>query len=154
MAHFEETLSALDRTVGDAVVFFAQVDETLADGHQTAREVLSHLVFWHREYVAVARALTADRKPELKSGTFASLNALASQEFRDRSLPDLAERLAGLQRELDAALASLPDLGANFPVKRGGRYWSVEDRVPTIESHIRNHVRHLKRAAARRERMA
>jgi len=143
---FEHTLTSLNRTLGDATAFFAQVDETLSDGHQTARQCLSHLVFWHREYVNIARDLAASRQPGLRHGTFKSLNAQASQEFQDESLPELAGLLDEFQRQLDPLLRALPDIEAPFSLKQGGHPWRVADLVPRIETHVRNHVNRMKRA--------
>lgn len=144
---WEATLQTLNHTVADAAQFFSQVDEAVVDEHQTAREVISHLVFWHREYVRVAWALVEGCPPELRSGKFRELNALAAEDYKSESLPALATRLARLQWQLDRALRRLPDPSVNFPVKQGGSFWRARDRLPTIESHIRNHVRRLKRAA-------
>ena len=146
--NFERDLTTLNLTSGDAAAFFAQVDEALSDLHQTARQCLSHLVFWHREYVNIARDLLAGRQPGLRHGNFKSLNAQASQEFQDESLPELAGLLVDLQRQLDAWLRALPDSQAHFPLKQGGHPWRVVDLVPRIEAHIRNHVDRLKRARA------
>lgn len=140
-------LDRLNQTVREAAAFFSTADEGLYDGHQTARQVLSHLVFWHREYVQVLRALLRGREPALQNGSFASLNALAAYELRHETLPDLAERLTELQAQLDGLVRELPDWTADFPVKRGGRHWSIEARLDTIESHVRNHLTALQRAA-------
>ena len=148
--NFERACTSLNRTLGDAAAFFAQVDETLSDGHQTARQCLSHLVFWHREYVNIARDLVAGRQPGLRHGTFKSLNAQASQEFQYESLPELAGLLVELQHQLDALLRALPDSQVHFPLKQGGHPWRVADLVPRIEAHIRNHVDRMKRANAGR----
>jgi hypothetical protein len=146
----DEILITLRRTVLNAALFFETTDEWLADGCQTAHEVLAHLVFWHREYVAIAQALASGRRPELRSGAFVELNARAYQEFADMPLPALARCLVMLQELLEAALRHLPDWEINFPVKQGGRYWSIGERLPTIESHIRRHVARLRHAARRR----
>jgi hypothetical protein len=141
----EQLLTSLDETVIQAAQFFSGVDESLCDGHQTAREVLSHLVFWHQEYAAVIEALTDGRQPILRQGAFATLNAQATRAYQTVSLLDLARRLLSTQDRLDVALRRLPDWEMNFPVKEGGRFWSVTDRVVAIESHIRNHVARLRR---------
>jgi hypothetical protein len=140
-------LASLDRVVIEAVNFFCDVDENLSDGRQTARAVLSHLVYWHREYIRVIRAVAECRQPALKSGTFADLNAEAAAEFQTYSMPELAGCLAALQEELVSLLQQLTHWRMDFPVKQGGHFWSVEDRIPSIEAHIRNHVARLKRAA-------
>ncbi|MEW5986427.1 MAG: DinB family protein [Chloroflexota bacterium] len=149
-ANYDGRLTILDRlnqTVNEAAALFSAADESLCDGHQTARQVLSHLVFWHREYVQILRALLRGREPLLQSGSFAALNAQAACEFSDQSLPALAGRLTELQAQLDGLARQLPDWTADFPVKRGGRHWSIEARLCTIESHIRNHLVALQRAA-------
>ncbi len=58
----DQLLSLLDGTVSQAVLFFSGVDERFFDGHQTARAVLSHLVFWHREYCSITEAMLREKK--------------------------------------------------------------------------------------------
>jgi hypothetical protein len=142
----EQVLAQLDRTIGTAVEFFGQVDETLFDGNQTAREVLSHLVFWHREYVKVSQALLQEETPCLHSGTFTELNELATREFAKHNLLALSQRLTLLQQALSSTVCGLPDWQINFPVKQGSRSRSVADRLPMIDAHICNHVKRLERA--------
>ncbi len=143
----ERMLASLDGAVMEAANFFRDLDESLSDGNQTAHEVLSHLVFWHREYVNVARALAECRQPTLRAGTFAQLNAQAYREFERYPMHELADCLASLQEQLVWLLQQLSYWRMDFPVKQGGHFWSVEDRIPSIEAHIRNHVVRLKRAA-------
>lgn len=142
-------LETLNRTVAKAAEFFCSADEKIADGYQTAREVISHLVFWHREYVVICQALADGRRPKLRTGVFREFNAMATLEFKNESLPVLARRFCQLQNKLDRTLQCLPDWEMNFPIKEGGHWWSVQERIPTIESHIRNHVARLRRAAKR-----
>ena len=98
----------------------------------------------------IAHDLVAGRQPGLRHGTFNSLNAQASQEFQDESLPELAGLLVEFQRQLDVLLHSLPDNQAHFPLKQGSHPWPVTELVPRIEAHIRNHVDRMKRASAGR----
>jgi hypothetical protein len=144
---FEEMLETLDKTVAEAVDFFNQVDENLADGYQTTRDVVSHLVYWHGHYIDVLKAVREGRQPELKSGTFKELNAEASKMYSHLSLKELASRLTELQVELKKELRAVPDPNMEFPNKEGGRFWSVSARVLAIESHIRNHIKRMRRAA-------
>ncbi len=141
------TLAELDRAVIDAAAFFADADESLADEHQTACEVLSHLVFWHREYVRIVCALAAGDKPRLRAGKFRELNAQATRKFKRASLPRLSAQLAELQARLERMLCALPDWRIDFPVKDGGKHTRVAARVPQIAAHIRNHVARLRRVA-------
>lgn len=143
----EQILEKLNRTVAHATAFFRIVDESLFDGYQTARAVLSHLVFWHREYVAIVQALVNGRQPKLKKGSFDTLNARAVCEFSKTPFPALVCQFEQLQETLDETLRQLPDWEVDFPVKQGGRYWNVADRLCAIEAHICRHLNRLERAA-------
>ena len=59
---------------------------------------------------------------------------------------ELANKLRSYQDQLADDLRLLPDWHIDFPVKSGGRSDSVAGRLPSIESHIRSHVRRLNRA--------
>jgi hypothetical protein len=141
-----QKLEALSQAIADAAAFFEEVDEELWDGHMTARAILSHLVFWHREYVTIAQALVERRPIPLKKGTFAELNAISIAEFEDQSMQALARCLRALQGELLIPLRRLPDWDVNFPVKQGVRRKSAANRIAAIEFHVRNHVNRLRRA--------
>ena len=142
----ERVLQALDDAVIDAADYLAEINPDLHGGHQTAREVLSHLVYWHREYVTITRALLDKRRPPLKKGTFAELNATATKEFAGETMAGSAYTLLLLQQTLMTQLRSLPDWSANFPVKHDVRHKCVTERVSGIESHFRGHIRRLRRA--------
>jgi hypothetical protein len=141
-----QALRELQDVVSQAADFFGQADESLADGHQTAREVLSHLLFWHREYVAVLQAVAHGQEPALRAGTFAELNAAAACEFAGLSMSLMAVRLCAHQELLAGLLAELPDWTADFPVKQLGRGATVAERVSGITAHVRNHLRRMRRA--------
>ena len=142
----ERSLVELGQAVAEAVCFFAHVDENLPDGEQTARTVLAHLVFWHREYVAIVEALAAGQPPVLLQGRFPAFYQQASLEFASVPMPLLATRLGEFQVRLDAALCVIPDWSADFPIKQGGKFTPVEERVPSLAAHIRNHVMALRKA--------
>ena len=145
-AEFEAALIALNEVVEEAAEFFRQAAPDLFDGHQTAADVISHLVFWHGEYVSILHSLRNNIPPELSAGTFNELNAAAAERYCDIPLDELVCQLLALQSAFDRELRLVPDLSAEIPVKQGGRIKSVRDRVPTIEAHIRNHLRRLRSA--------
>jgi len=143
----EPALESLDDAVTDAAAYLAAVDEMLSDGRQTARGILSQMIFWHEEYVRIAQAIAAGDEPDLKMGTFDMLNAAARQHYHNEPMPMLAHKLTLLQRELAATLRTLPDWSVNFPVKRDSGFCNVNERLSIIEQNIRNRVLLLKRAA-------
>jgi hypothetical protein len=141
----ERALADLSRTVTTAAAFFSEVDQPLADGRQTARAVLAHLVVWHRRYVEIARALAGGRQPPLVLEVALAPVAATGRRCREEPLPVLAARLVALQAELAEALRAISDWGIAFPLEPGGRHRSVRDQVPRVEAHIRRHVTRLRR---------
>ena len=142
----EALLQTLNRSVTTITDFLVQVDEGFYDGYQTAREVLSHLVFWHREYVMITDALVNGRSPHLRQSTFVALNARATREFRSMSMQSLCQDLLNLQRALAGNLRRLPDWDVDFPVKKGCRQAPVTERVQMIQEHIDGHYSRLESA--------
>jgi len=146
----EDALAVLNRSVAEAVRFFSHADPDLSDGYWTAHDALAHIVFWHCQAVSVAHSLLEGREPVLAEGPRIELNHCACEELSHQPPAALAAQLAEMQGQLDVALRRMSDWNANFPVKVGGRYCSVQDRVAGIEAHIRHHVRELRRAARRK----
>jgi hypothetical protein len=145
----EQALVMLDRTVAAAAEFFAEIDRHPVDGHESARAVLAHLVFWHRRYVTTAQALAGDRPPELGGDAVMALGAATDQACQAEPLPVLARWYVSLQHDLADALRAMPDWGIAFPTEPVECHWSVRDRLPHIESHIRQHMARLRRVYER-----
>jgi|YelNatPaOPRAMG01_1025707.scaffolds.fasta_scaffold03048_2 hypothetical protein len=143
----DEVIKTLDQTVAEAVEFFKQADENLADGYQTARDVISHLVYQHEYYLEILKAVAAGKEPQLLEGTLKEINAEATRKFADVPIQELADRLAEIHKEFNATLKKLPNFDIEFPFKQGGRFWSVSSRLIAMESHIRNHIKRQRRAA-------
>lgn len=141
-------LESFNQTVADAAAYLCCVDERLTDGHQAAHGVLSQMVFWHEEYLQIARAIVAGQEPILHGGTFDSINMIARQKYAREAMPMLAHRLTTVHHELEAVLRSITDWSLNFPVKQDSGYCSVGERIRLIDAHIHNRVALLKRAEA------
>lgn len=142
----EALLQALDHAVTEIADFLIQVDDSFYDGYQTAREVLSNLVFWHREYVMITDALVNGRSHRLHQSTFVALNARATREFRSMSMQVLCQDLLNLQRALAGNLRRLQDWDVVFPIKKGCRQVSVTERMQLILDHIDGQLTRLKNA--------
>lgn len=143
---YDSLLEALDQSVAKIVELVREVDEDFYDGHQTAREMLSHLVFWHREYVRITEALLNGRSPHLRQSTFIALNARSVREFQRIPMKTLCQDLLNYQQALNDNLHELPDLEIEFPVKKGCRWANVTERVQIILEHINGHLARLERA--------
>ena len=149
----EQLLEALNRTVADAAAYLCCVDETLSDGHQTAHGVLAQMVYWHEQYLSIAKAMCEGRSPELRQGTYESINAVARQKYAAEPQPFLAHKLSSVQREFDECLRAIPDWSVNFPVKHDSGFCTLGERIRLLEEHIRNRVTFLKRAEAAPKRL-
>ncbi len=128
-----------------STAYFASVDENLSDGHQTAHGILAGLVFWHKQYVSIARALISGSTPDLLSGTYEGLNHNARQHALGTSMIMMAYNLSCEQREFAELVQQIPDWTVNFPVKQDSEPCSLSDRLVEIEASIRQHMHRLER---------
>ena len=141
----EDVLNRLNQTVIQTTAYFASIDENLSDGHQTAHGILAGLLFWHKQYVSIARALIAGGEPELLAGTYEGLNRNARQHALGTSMIMMAYSLSCEQHEFAQLLQQIPDWSVEFPIKQDSEPCSVHDRVVEIEANIRQHVHRLER---------
>ena len=151
LAYREQLLSDLGDNISAAANFFMNVDENLFDGHQTAREVLSHLVFWHQEYCDISQALLLGEKPMLLAGSLALLNEQATCKLQKKDMVELALCLAEQQNTLELNLRHLEDWDVNFPFKKGCRRIDVAGRICSINIHLHHHLVRQERADHRGE---
>jgi hypothetical protein len=151
LAYRERLLSELGDSIVAAANFFMNVDENLFDGHQTAREVLSHLVFWHYEYCAISQTLLLNQKPTLLAGSLAQLNEQATCKYQKKDMAELARCLSEQQNILELNLRHLENWNVNFPFKKGCRRIDVAGRICSINNHIRHHLVRQERADHRGE---
>lgn len=139
----DELLAKLDETVTNVAACFAKMARRETVGQDTAFAVLARLVFWHQQYVNIARDLVVGRKPHLLTGSFETLNAKARVQYWNQSMLSLVFTLKSLQTELRQLLLQLPDWSVNFPVKFDSEKMTVAERVAEINSVIAMHTKHF-----------
>jgi hypothetical protein len=147
----KQVIADLDRAVERTVRFFETADEHLLDGEQSARQVISHLVFWHGEYVRLITALADGRSAQPLCGMFRHYNAQAADMYAHQPLPELARQFAKLHAELDCALNRLSHWRVAYPHKEGIANRSVSRHIAQILAHIDGHITRLERVAKRKE---
>lgn len=140
----------LDCAVERAVRFFEIADEHLLDGEQSARQVISHLVFWHGEYVRLITALADGRDPHPLGGMFRHYNAQATEMYARQSMPELARQFAKLHAELDCALNRLSNWRTTYPQKEGILKRNVSSHMYQVLRHIDGHTTRLERIEKRK----
>ncbi len=138
-------LEQLDRSVASAAALLGTADRASGEGEDSPHGTLAQLVFWHEQYVAIARSLALSLEPELLNGTFGELNARARQAHRTESLVLLASRYRDLQQQFRATLEAIQDWSQNFPIKANFTNATVEERVVEITAHIDRHVARFQR---------
>lgn len=146
----KQVIADLDRAVERTVRFFEHADEHLLDGEQSACEVISHLVFWHGEYVRLITALADGREPHPLTGMFRHYNTQATEMYATKSTPELARQLAKLHSELDRSLNRLNDWRVTYPHKKGVTNRSVSLHMSLVAAHIAGHVTRLEHAERRK----
>lgn len=109
------------------------------------REVLAHLVYHHELYVRLAKASVDHRQVAPITGRFRDVNAAAVAENRGASAAQLVSRLREANRHLvELYQQHCPDKIV-IEIKKGARLRTLQELVPRVEAHIRNHLRALVR---------
>ncbi len=102
-----------------------------------------HLVFWHEQYVAIARALLEGERSRLVTGSFKQANARAVETNRADSINSLLARLAAAQAELSRGYPAAS--GLTIALKAGAKARPYDDAMARVKAHVREHLRKLKR---------
>ncbi len=119
-----------------------------------AREILSHLVFWHAHYVKIFKALLAKRRPELPTDSFKSLNAYSVVLYSTCAIDEMLASLERSQRCLDDLGRRARISKVRFSFREGSKERSYPEFLDDITHHFRTHrsqIERLVKARARRE---
>lgn len=140
-------IDQLDQAVEDLAAFMAGFPpdrlEPSTRAEWGAREVFSHLVFWHVEYARLTACLVRGERPPLRTGSFKELNARAVDQYRSASpevmIADLRTAQAALREVYDQAQ------GAQIAFRQGSMSRPYPVAIQLIARHIRSHMERLKK---------
>ena len=140
----------------DTVSQFCRFMETLpvpASGGQDwgPKEVLAHLVYHHELYVNLVEAFVARTPLAPPTGRFRDLNAAAVAASRGESVSRLVGRLQKANRRLVELCHLHSPEAIVVEIKAGAKPRTLEQLVPEVEAHIRNHLRQLRRDLRERQ---
>ncbi len=135
----EEGLAYLEDTGGGTS---PQVDRW------TAKEVLAHMVYWHRASLQGIESVSNGGPPFQVPDTSDVINDEIVDELSETSVSSMAEELRDLQRRLSVAVRLVPNIDDTVFIRVGGQTFSTRIRVETITNHWRDHVRELQEAAS------
>jgi len=108
-----------------------------------AREVFSHIVFWHEEYARITQERLSNQEPRLLPGTHIEINALAVEQYREMPVGVLIDKLLKAQSGLLLMYEQAKDLRIAF--KQHGAVLPFSEMIDGTERHIRSHLERLKK---------
>ncbi len=146
----EELIAGVERAVGSGLEYFEGPGAAsgVRVGEWGTREILSHMVFWHRGTVEGMESVARGGGPTTLKGETDELNAETVGGMAGRSVEDLIAEIRGLQTRLVAAARALPDPGATVLVRDEDGGSSAIRRLQAITHHWKEHVDELKAARA------
>ncbi len=139
-------ISKLEKTVKSFCQFIEdQPGSDIAEQAWGPREVLAHLVFHHERYVVLAEASLYSTPCEPLDGKYRVINAAAVALNRDKTVGSLLERFGTANQRL-ADIYAHNDPGCILvEIKAGVKVRSLEELIPEVEAHIRNHLVKLRK---------
>ena len=146
----EELLAAVEKAVERGLEYFEGPGAAsgVRVGEWGIREVLSHMVFWHRGTVEGMESVSRGGGPTTLQGKTDELNAETVGGMAGRSVGDLIEEIRGLQTRLATAVRALPDPGVTVLVRNEDGESSAIRRLQAIAHHWREHIDELEAARA------
>jgi hypothetical protein len=103
------------------------------------RQVLSHLVYWHEDYVRQIEARRAGKGWLLPVGKFAELNARAVDSLAGVGVPTLLARFRTANARLCRLATDPASAGIPIQVKQDSKGWPLHEFLIDVETHIRRH---------------
>jgi hypothetical protein len=114
------------------------------------RQVLSHLVYWHEDYVRQIEARRAGKGWLLPEGGFKELNARAVALLAGVSVATLLARFRTANARLCRLAADPASAGIAIQLKRDSKSWPLHEFLIQVEAHIRRHGDEVARSHAPR----
>ncbi|MDO4718825.1 MAG: maleylpyruvate isomerase N-terminal domain-containing protein [Propionibacteriaceae bacterium] len=105
----------------------------------SAADVLRHLVWWHESFAAIVAGCADGGRPSTPGGSLAQVNARGVEELAAVSPRRLRGRLRAAQRLIE-------DRAPDLPYRRGGRRYTVGQRIGIAAGEMRQHRRDVVRA--------
>lgn len=145
MSKFRQLFSSLDKTVQ---LFIKEVNEqkltNIAAGSWSTKEVLCHIVFWHRYYAQQYSALARGKKPLVfTSRNGSTRNKEGVNTLKHMSKKDLIKMLNKAHNNLYQAIVikNVPEMSYT-----DHRKYKTDEFLKVINGHIKRHTIQIRRA--------
>ena len=146
MVRAGQLLTQLDETVAGLIETYQSLDcpdKALADGW-TAKEVLSHITFWHESFARNVSALAAQRQPLPLRGKYVALNQRSVEEMKGLTIEQILAKLQSAHQIIQQTILS-PTLTL-IPYRQGSRPYTPEEHLVLVRGHITEHLKNIDKA--------
>jgi len=111
--------------------------------HWDIKDIVGHITYWHINYAANLKACDQKRKPPLLKGKYIDLNQKGVDEMRKYSFKELRKKLL----DANLVIGNVVRKGdvRKVKYKEGTRDYSIEEFLQVITSHIKGHIRDVRR---------
>lgn len=110
----------------------------------TAKDILSHVVFWHESFAANILDLANGIAPHALKGKLAELNEQSVLQGAKASIESLIQRLSTAQSAINSNIFS--NKIASIPYRKSGRSYTPLEHLAIVDAHIKKHLKDLRRA--------
>ena len=148
--NLEEMIADMEQAVEEGLAYLEEAGGGASPqvDRWTAKEVLAHMVYWHRASLQGIESVAGGGPPFQVPASSDEINDEIVDELSETSVSSMAEELRDLQIRLSAAARAVPNIDDTVFIRVTGQTFSTRIRIETITHHWRDHVRELQEAAS------
>ncbi len=141
----EGLIASLERAVDSGLAYLVahEADAGAGGSGWGPKEVLSHMVFWHRATVEGIESVASGGPPYKAEASADEINAREVPALARQTAAEIAAQVRQLQVRLSAAARAIEDPEAVVFIRDSGAEASTPARLELIASHWNEHVEEL-----------
>ena len=141
----DEKIASLEAAVEAGLAYFGGEGATseVKNGLWTPREVLCHMVYWHRATVEGIESVASGGEAHRVYASTDEMNARAVGRAAGKSVAQLVDEVRELQARLSASARSIADPDAAVLVRSSGDELSTVQRLELMTNHWNAHLHEL-----------
>ncbi len=147
--NMEDLITQLEQAVEEGLAYLegAAAGTSPQVDRWSAKEVLAHMVYWHRASLQGIESVTSGGPPFQVPASSDEINGEIVAELSETPVPVITVEIRDIQRRLVDAIRLVPNPDAIVFIRAGGQAFSTRIRLETIGNHWREHVSELQAAA-------
>lgn len=111
------------------------------------KDIVAHVTFWHEYYVRNLSSVESGGEKYLLKDTYTDINRRMQLEKSKFSITQLLDQLVDAHNKFNALVSR--GKAKVMTYKEGSRDYTVPEPITSVEAHIRNHTKDIKRALNR-----